>query len=542
MAAIDYVIIACYFLATLVIGWWSTRRRTESSRGFFVAEHSLPFWMIGFTMVAASISAEQMLGEVGYGFGAGMVVSNWELGVLPALLLMVFVFLPLYLRSGVTTIPEYLEHRFGRTTRLLFAAYTIFSNACIALVMVLALGTVAGEHLLGVPPLWTALSIVAFTGLYTVYGGMSAVAWTETFQCILLLLGGLLLLAVGLSRIDGGWSGLMERMYATDRGHLVRPVSDPDVPWPGLLLLVFSTNVWYCCTNQFYVQSTLGARSERHGKLGILMTAFLGPVLTLCFAFPGYIAYELFTTGNAPGLPVGANGEPIADAVYPYLVHQLFGPGLRGLLVAAVIGAIMSSVAAITNATASVFTSDIYRRWLRPDASDRQLIRVGRITGLVTLLVALPLTVFARSYTYIFLYSQSAWAILAVPISLVFLLGALWRRTTAQAAVGAFILTAPLVAVPFLFDEKGNNMLTLPGIARPIHLFNFAFILWFVVAAFIVVVSLLTPRPSEQSMSFTWRPSLNRSPDERQQPWYATVTFWSIVAVLLFAGIYAIYW
>jgi len=370
LVSIDYVIIGFYFVVTLAIGFWSARKGKESSKSFFVAEKSLPWWVVGFTMVAASISAEQMLGEVGYGFGSGLVVSNWDLAVYPSLLLMIFIFLPLYLRNGITTIPEYLEKRYDKTTRLLFAGYTVFNNTCITLVMVLALGATAIKYFTktdtydGLPVIWGAALLALFTGVYTVYGGMSSVAWTDTFQCILLLAGGLTIFFVGLSHVPPGvehptsWGGLFERM---PNPHLVRPIKDDVVPWPGLLLLALSTNVWYCCTNQFYVQSCLGAKSEWHGRMGVLLTAFLGPILTLCFAFPGYIASDLV---NQKLL------DPIADAnaTYSLLVHKFLGPGLRGFLIAAVLGAIMSTVSSITNATASVFTMDIYKRWIRTEA------------------------------------------------------------------------------------------------------------------------------------------------------------------------------
>lgn len=542
---VDYAIIIIYFILTLAIGLWSARKAKGGSKEFFIAERSLPWWVVGFTMVAASISAEQMLGEVGYGFGAGLVVSNWDLGVYPSLTLMIFVFLPLYLRSGTTTIPEYLEKRYNKTTRLLFAVYTVFNNACVTLVMVLALGATAMKYFLGIPPILGTAILAVFTGIYTVYGGMSSVAWTDTFQCILLLAGGLTLFGAGLNEVPGGWSGLLERMRDAGSAHLIRPIDDPYVPWPGVILLMLSTNVWYCCTNQFYVQSCLGAKDERHGRMGVLLTAFLGPVLTLCFAFPGYIASDLLKQGVLPALPLTPDGQPDANATYPHLVQFLLGPGLRGFLVAAVLGAIMSSVSAIVNATASVYTIDIHRRWLRPAASDRELVRVGRLVGLVTLLVAFPLTLLASSYRYIFTYSQNAWCILAIPIMLAFTYGALWKRTTAKAATATFVLAAPFVAVPFVWGNPDDNWLRLPFISGRIHLFNFAFVLWIAAAVFMIAVSLLTrPAPAEAVAPYVWRPSLNLpSPEHRRQyRWYQTVGFWAVIAAIMYLIIYVIFW
>jgi SSS family solute:Na+ symporter len=537
---IDYAVLAAYFALTFVLGFWSARRASRSSKGFFVAEKSLPWWMIGFTMVAASISAEQMLGEVGFGFGHGMVVSNWELGVFPALALMVLVFLPLYLRSGITTIPEYLEKRYGATTRLLFAIYTVFNNACITLVMVLALGVTAIKHFFGIEPRYAAILLIVVTGVYTIYGGMLSVAWTQTLQCVLLLAAGMTIFFIGLGRVPGGWEGLFQRMPDP---HLIRTIDDPAVPWPGLILLMLSTNVWYCCTNQFYVQSCLGARDERNGRLGVLLTVFLGPVLTLCFAFPGYIAGDLLSQGLLPDFPTGPDGKPIADETYPRLVSVLLGPGLRGFVVAAVIGAIMSSVAAIVNSTASVFSNDLYHRWIRRDADDRHLILVGRCVGVLALILAYPLTLFAQSYAYIFTYSQNAWCVLAIPIMLVFTFGALWKRATNAAAAATFIFIAPFVAVPFIWGDPDSQYLDLPLWEGRVHLFNFAFVLWLAAGVFMFVVSLLT-RPQMGIAAYVWTPGLNRpiAAERERYAWYQRVGFWAVVAGVMYVVIYAVFW
>jgi SSS family solute:Na+ symporter len=540
LTTLDYSILAAYFAATLVIGFWSARRAKTSSKDFFVAEKRLPWWVVGFTMVAAGISAEQMLGEVGYGMDVGLVVSNWDLAVFPSLALMVLIFLPVYLRSGITTIPEYLEKRYNKTTRLLFTGYTLFNNACVTLVMVLALGATALKHFLGLSPLAGVALLAIFTGLYTVAGGMSSVAWTDTFQCVLLLLGGLTLFGVGLAHVPGGWDGLLRRM---PEPHLIRGLDDVCMPWPGLVLLALSTNVWYCCTNQFYVQSCLGAKDRWHGQMGVLLTAFLGPVLTLCCAFPGYIARDLLNHGLLPSLPTSADGSPDANATLPHLVNQFIGPGLRGFVVAAVLAAIMSSVSSMVNATASVFTIDLFQRWLRPQASETQLVRVGRWAGVATLLTAAPLTLLALRYRYIFVYSQNAWCILAIPIMLAFTFGLLWKRTTSTATTATFLLVLPFVAVPFALGD--SSWLTLPVLGVRMHLFTFAFGLWLAAALVMVGVSLMTKVPDPAaSAPYVWSPAVN-APDEKglaSRPWFQRVGFWCAVAGAIYVVIYFKFW
>jgi SSS family solute:Na+ symporter len=540
LSRLDHIIVAAYFAATFAIGFWSARRAKASSRDFFVAAKALPWWVVGATMVASGISAEQMLGQVGYGLDVGLVVSNWDLAVFPSLALMVLVFLPVYLRSGITTIPEYLEKRYSKTTRLFFSGYTVFNNAGVTLVMVLALGATALKHFLGLPVLWGVALLALFTGVYTVAGGLTSVAWTDTFQCALLLAGGLTVFGVGLSHVPGGWDGLMQRM---PQPHLIRGLDDVCMPWPGLLLLALSTNVWYCCTNQFYVQSCLGARDRWHGQMGVLLTALLGPVLTLCCAFPGYIARDLLNQGLLAPLPTGADGAPDANATLPHLVSQFLGPGLRGFVASAVIAAIMSTVSSVVNATAAVFTVDLYQRWLRPGATEAQLLRVGRWAGAVTLLVACPLSLVAMKYRYIFIYSQNAWCILAIPIMLAFTLGLLWKRTTATAANATFLLALPFVAVPFLLGD--NSWLTLPWLGVKMHLFTFAFCLWIFAGIFMVTVSWLTRAPRSEAMTgLVWTPGLTRlnSLETGHTAWYQRVGFWTVAAGVIYLVIYWKYW
>jgi solute:Na+ symporter, SSS family len=538
LTSLDFGIVAGYIAASLAIGFWSARRSNQSSKSFFVTEKALPWWVVGLTMVAAGISAEQMLGEVGYGMDVGLVVSNWDLAVFPALVLMVLIFLPVYLRSGITTVPEYLERRYNPTTRVLFSVYTIFNNACVTLVMVLALGATALKYFMGLNPLWGVLLLALFTGLYTVVGGMSSVAWTDTFQCVLLLAGGLAVFGVGLAHVPGGWSGLMSRM---PEPHLVRGLQDNCIPWPGLILLALSTNVWYCCTNQFYVQSCFGAKSLWHGQMGVLLTAFLGPVLTLCCAFPGYIARDLLSQGLLPPLPSGPDGTADANATLPHLVACFLGPGVRGFVVAAVLAAIMSTISSVVNATATVFAVDVFHRWLRPKASDAQLVSVGRWAGTLTLIVAAPLSLVAMKYRYIFIYSQNAWCILAIPITLAFTLGVLWRRTTGTAAAATFLLVLPFVAVPFVLGD--NSWLTLPGLGWRMHLFTFAFWLWLAAAVFMILVSLLTQTKGSADLEkYIWKASDIQWGSWAMRRSYQRVGFWCGLAAVGYALIYICYW
>jgi len=276
--------------------------------------------------------------------------------------------------------------------------------------------------------------------------------------------------------------------------------------------------------------------------MGVLLTAFLGPVLTLCCAFPGYIARDLIDQHLLPPLPM-AGGTADANATLPHLVSHFLGPGVRGFVVAAVLAAIMSTVSSVVNATATVFTVDVYQRWIRPQASQTDLVKVGRWAGTLTLLIAAPLSVVAMSYKYIFIYSQNAWCILAIPIMLAFTLGVFWKGATAAAANATFLLVLPFVAVPFVLGD--DSWLTLPWVGVKMHLFTFAFCLWVAAALFMIVVSLLTPRSNPAGADqIVWRPHWKAVASEQiaPRPWYQSVGFWCGVAALMYALIYLRYW
>jgi SSS family solute:Na+ symporter len=371
---------------------------------------------------------------------------------------------------------------------------------------------------------------------------------------VLLLAGGLLVFGVSLSHVPGGWEGLMDRMAQDRLDHLVRPVSDAVIPWPGLLLLALSTNVWYCCTNQFYVQSCLGAKNEWHGRMGILLTAFLGPVLTLCCAFPGYIARDLLKLGLIPPIP-----DDNANNTYPHLARVMLGNGaLQGFLVAAVVGAVMSSISAIVNATASMVTLDVYKRWVRPDANDRRLVQVGRWAGAATLAVAYPICLYVMDRRYIFTYSQNAWCILSIPIMWVFAMGMLWKRATTAAANATFLACLPFLAVPFVWGNEIDSWVDAPwlaglsGVLVPaswyvegkLHLFNVAFVLWVAAAVFMAAASLLTKAPDPAAVApYVWNRSLLKPPaGETPAVWWKSVGFWSVVAAGMYAAVYVAYW
>src|SRR3990172_2184167 len=325
-----------FFLGCLVtvmaIGFASGWRRAGSVGEYFRGGNRLPWYAIGFSIVAAGISAEQFVGEMGYAYKLGMPVVNWEWLVFPALSILLWVFVPLYVRNQITTMPEYLEERFGPQARTLYAYLTVASYVFVNFALVFYTGGFALEKMWHIDKLWAVWLLAGFTGLYTVYGGLAAVAWTSSLQCILLMGGGIYVFFAGMAAVGWDFQGVGG---PGQRASVMTPADHPEVPWTAFVILALSTNVWYYATDQFINQRCLGAKNEWHAKMGVLLAGGLQLILPLATCFPGMI-YRLIN----PNLTV-------TDEAYPSMVAAVVPAGLRGLVVAAVLGAIMSTVSGL---------------------------------------------------------------------------------------------------------------------------------------------------------------------------------------------------
>jgi len=543
----DAFVFFLYLAITLAIGYWVGRREKESARQYFLAGYSLPWYAVGLSMVSASISTEQFIGEVGFAYTAGLSVANWELGVFPAFMIMIWFLLPLYLRQKLFTIPEYLEQRYGPKTRTLFAVVTLLNYALINLAGVVYLAGFALHQIFGLPLFWSAVALTVVTGGYAIYGGLASVAWTDVFQAALLLVGGLIVFLFGMNYVGWDWSAIVSP--DPSRGHIIAPLSHPHFPWTGVVVLMLSTNVWYCCTNQFYIQRCLGARSTWDGRMGILLACVLGIALALCVCFPGLIAYRIF-----PKLPRD-------DQAYMMLVKEVLPRGLQGVLLAALVAAIMSTISSLINSTATVFSIDIYRKFIRRDVSDKRLMTVGRISGAVAVVLACLMAPVVGMRRNIFLYFQDSWAVLAVPVSVVFILGSLWKRATPSAAWATMLLTIIYLPITFIWrsaedlDALQANAAWLHDLAPPawkvvnsvthsMHYFTFVCLLWLATYVFMIGWSLCTRDPhAAEHGKLVWRPEMVRRPsEETPRPWYQGVGFWSLVLAVVFGLIYVVLW
>jgi len=528
IGAIDIVIFAVYMVSVLLIGFLAGRKHHTRADGFFLARRTLPWYAVGFSMVAACISTEQFIGASAKAHDVGMAVLNWEWGVVPSYALLILVFMPLYFRKGIFTIPEYLERRFGNPARTIFSLLTMASYFAVNLAGVLYSGGYVMHSLFGFPLIPCIWALTLLTGAYTVYGGLVSVVWTETLQSVLLLAGGTLITVLGLLRIPGG---LMGAVGTGERAHLFLPLDHPELPWTAILVLMFSTNVWYACTNQFYIQMCLGAKNEWHARMGVVFATFLGILLGFAVEFTGIVGYRLVELGVMPA-------PPESNAIYPYLIRYLIPSGLRGIVFAGILAAIMSTVSALVHSIATLFSMDFYRVFVRPRASETRLIRVGQAAGALLLAAGALWAPVVGTFPTIFDYFQQSWAVLAAPVAIVFTVGALWKRATNAAAVSTLILGILTIPAAFWLQRA-----VLP---KGFNFYNLAGILFFVELAWMVGVSLLTrPHPDVRIASAVWTTELAfLPPGERPAPypWYARVLLWWAVSVAAVGALYVRFW
>jgi SSS family solute:Na+ symporter len=521
--ALDYGVFVLYGVAVLAAGFWVARKE-KTAKDYFLAGRRLPWFAIGASLIASSISTEQFIAEVGFAYRHGLAVANWEWGVLPAMTVMILFFIPFYVRRRISTMPEWLEHRFGPSTRFTFAVITLLSYVFINLAGVLDTGGLALHAIFDIN-LWHGIvALAVVTAAYTAAGGLAAVVWTDLIQATLLLGAGLLVFVLGLHEI-GGW----ELLRGTgERAHLMLPARHPEVPWTGILVGMLSTNLWYYATNQYINQRVLGARNEWHARAGVIFAGFLGILLALAVCFPGLIAYRLF-----PNLEN-------ADEAYPHVVNHLIGPlgfGLRGLVFAGLIGAIMSTLDSLMNSCSTIFSIDFYQRLWRPAAGEREMIRVGRVTTLLVMAVGVLWTPVVGQWGSLFKYFQDCWFFMAVPIVVVFLSALLWPRANNFAATATLLLCLPMILLPALLRILHWN----------INSFNLAGLLLVPVILFHVLMTYLRPAPPPAvSEKWTWKPHMVfLSAEEttgRRYPWYRSLILWWALLAGAYTVLYFLFW
>ncbi len=440
----DIAVFAAYFAAVLVLGLRASRRSRGAGRSaeeFFLAGRSLPWWVIGSSLVAANISTEQFIGMNGTAFESGLAVISYSwLGAAVPILIVARFFLPTFLRLKIYSLPEFLARRYDRRVSGGMSVYWVLLYVFVNLTSVLGLGAVTLNTIAGLPLATGVLALAGLSAVYTIAGGLAAVAWTDIVQIAVLLGGGFAVIVRGLEALAPG-GGLVAGFAALlraapDKFHVVLPASHPELPWPGVFfggLWIAALSYWGC--NQYIIQRALAARNLKEARHGLLFAAFLSIAVSLPIVLPGIIASVL-----VPQLVAGR------DQAFPVLVRELMPAGLLGLVIAGLVAAIVSSLNSMTNSAATIFTMDIYRSWLRPRASERELIRTGRLFSAGALLVAVLLAPRIAALGRLFAFIQEYSGFVFPGVLTIFLLGLAFKRTTADAALAAAVLSIPLSA------------------------------------------------------------------------------------------------
>lgn len=518
LAPIDLAIIGAYAIGVIALGLAASRRRA-TTEDYFLASRSMTWPTIGLALLASNISSTTLVGLAGAAYAIGISVYNYEWMATVVLAFFCVFFLPFLLRSRVYTLPEYLERRYDRRTRRYFSGLTILLNILVDTAGTLFGGSLMLQLVLPQLPLWQIVALLATSaGIYTVAGGLRAVIYTETVQAVILL-GASAFIAWFAFDKAGGWDYVMASVDPA-RLSLVRPYDDPGVPWLGTILGVTLLGFYFWCTNQFMVQRVLAAKDERHGRWGSLFAGLLKlPVLYL-MVLPGTCAILLYPTLSRP------------DLVYPTLVFDLLPTGVIGLVLAGFFAAIMSSIASTFNSAATLVTMDFIRP-ARPQADGAALVRAGRITTLVFMLLAVLWAPQIERFASLWQYLQAVLAYAVPPICALFLVGLFWRRANASGA--AACIATGLVGGGALFYA---NLLA----AKPLglHFLYVAPILFAACVIALILGSLLRPGSSRTDIdALLWTPRSYRLESEtlRQVRWWANYRVQALALIALTAGI-----
>lgn len=511
---IDWTVITLYFVLIGFVAWWYGRHQKDSV-DYFLAGRNAGWVVIGASIFTSNIGSEHIVGLAGQGAATGMAMAHWELHAW-VLIMLAGLFVPFYYKSGVQTIPEFLERRFNARTRTILSCVSLVAYVFTKVSVTVYAGAIVFQALLpdtfGTPQnaFWVgAFFTVIVTGVYTVFGGMRAIMYTATPQAVIILFGSAVITSIGLTKL-GGWGELVTMAKAnSDQFALWRPLSDPSFPWLGVLIASPIIGIWYWCTDQYIVQRTLSAKDLPTARRGALFGGLLKVWPVLIFLIPGMIGWALHQKGLIQ-LPMKTINGVISttidgDLVFPTMVKMLLPVGIRGLIIACLLAALMSSLASLFNSSASLFTNDIYDKvW--PGGSPDRLLLVGRVaTTVVVILGMIWIPVMAKiSGGGLYQYLQSVQGYLAPPITAVFLLGLFWKRLNASGAewalgVGFVLGMFKLTIQGFYGAGKIENPAWLAAIGD----FNFLYatgVLFAISAIVMVVASFLTPAQAEEKI------------------------------------------
>lgn len=518
LSIIDIVAFVAFLAVVIGVSLYASRKE-ENEEDYFLAGRKLNWWLIGISLIASNISSEHFVGMSGKGFTLGLAIASYEWMAAITLVLVGLFLLPRFLRSGIYTIPQYLEYRYSQNTRTLMAVFMLVFYIAVTLATVLYSGAIALQQIFDTnlyTGIW-ALGILA--GGYTVYGGLKAVVWSDLIQGGALLIGGLIVMFLCFDAI-GGYARFEE--LAGDKLHTVLPWNHPEMPWVAVFIGgLWLPNIFYWGLNQFITQRTLGAKSLEEGQKGILFGATLKLLIPFIVVFPGIIAFELYGDVITKG-----------DNAYPHLIKNLLPAGLKGIMFAALFGAVMSTLDSLLNSASTIFTIDIYKPYFAPKATknseadnSKQLVKVGRIVTFALVVFGCLWAPIVGQFESLYDYIQKFWGLVQPGIVAAFAFGILWKKVPAKAAIGAMLLNIPIYGGCLLFDE-------FQPAGEKIAFLHYMAITFVLLCLFIVAYTLLYPSTKTVVMPVNPAIPLTTSP---------LVKVWSLIVVALTVALYIYY-
>ncbi|MHC1736528.1 MAG: sodium/sugar symporter [Ignavibacteriaceae bacterium] len=452
----DYLVFFGYISLIVFTGLWVSREKKghqKDSKDYFLASKSLPWWAIGSSLIASNISAEQFIGMSGSGFVIGLGIASYEWMAAITLILVGKFFLPIFLKEGIYTMPQFLEIRYDKRVRTSLAVFWLLVYIFVNLTSVLYLGALSIQTIMGVDMIWGILGLALFAGVYSIYGGLKAVAFTDVIQVIILIFGGLMTTVLALNAIsDGngiiaGFTQLLAK--APEKFDMILDPSNPSYKeLPGLSVLIggmWIANLFYWGCNQYITQRALAAKDIKEAQRGIMFAGYLKLILPMIVVVPGIAAYVLHQGSNTTIRP---------DEAYPWLLSNFVGSGFRGIAFAALVAAIVSSLSSMMNSTATIFSMDIYKPIINKNADEKQIVKMGRLTAIIAIVIAIIVAPQLKALDQAFQFIQEFTGFVSPGILSIFILGLFWKRATANSALWAAILSIPLsAAFKYLFPE-----------------------------------------------------------------------------------------
>ncbi len=589
LVGIDWLAIALYFTLLLGVAWWVVSKNKNTAADYFLAGRNLGWWVIGASIFASNIGSEHIVGLAGSGAKDGVALAHYELHAW-CLLVLAWVFVPFYARSMVFTMPEFLEKRFSTQSRYVLSVVSILTF----IVSKIAVGIFAGGVVFGtllpemqihignhvIDSFWIgSIAVILLTGIYTMIGGMRAVAYTDAVQVVVLIGGSALLTFYGLSTLGGGegvWHGWneMRRLCGSDMLNLWKPLVpagqiatwspviekdaagtivkqawyfNSNFPWLGMAICAPVIGLWYWCTDQYIVQRALGAPNQKVAREGSIFAAFLKLFPVYLFIIPGLICYALVKSGKVPALTEAfANDPGAAQGAFPLMVQHLLPTGLRGIVVAGLLSALMGSLAGVFNACSTLFTVDIYEK-LRPKASQSEIVRMGRIaTGIMVIIALLWIPVVKGAHS-LYGYLQSIQGYLAPPIFVVFFFGVFWKRLNAKGCLWAMIIGfvvgvfRMLVDTPITLGMKSYPEGSFLWVINNINFQYFSILITLISAVVMIVVSYMTEEPNQaqiKGLTFATATAEDKAATRASWDWKDVTASCLIMVCITFAYIY----